>query len=231
MTHRFRHLGRGLVLTAAALIGTATAASAAPMLITLGGQEYSDLSADVVFSYTGLTNSTGRIDVAVTNTSTQWDPRLTAFAFNLPGAVTGLTGFSSSLNGWDGDYDRNDIDTPGRLGLFDTAAQTGNNSNGGSPNYGIARNVTANFAFNLSGSNMLSLDELSFLNLFSFDAPGSPSENEQYFAARFQQVGRTGNGSDVAIPDGKPSSVPEPATLLLSGMGLLGAAVLRRRRA
>ena len=92
---RLGHLGCGLVLATAALIGPATSASAAPMLFTLEGETYNELSASVLFSYTGLTNTSGRIDIAVTNTSSTmgplaWpdDPRLTSFAFNLPGTPT-----------------------------------------------------------------------------------------------------------------------------------------------
>jgi hypothetical protein len=215
-------------------MGSATTASAAPMLFTLGGEGYGDLSASVLFTYAGVTASTGRVDVAVTNTSSSWDPRLTSFAFNLPGAVTGVSSFSSSLSGWSSSYDRNDIDTPGQFGLYDVAALSGPNFNGGSPNRGIARNATATFTFNLNGSGMLGLTETSFLSLLGYDAPGGANENEQFFIGRFQRVGFVGLSSDVATPDGAPSTppthgVPEPTTLLLSGLGLLGLTAMRRK--
>jgi hypothetical protein len=226
-------LGRSLVLTAA-LIGPATAANAAPMLFTLEGETYHDLRASVLFSYVGLTTSTGRIDLAVTNTSSSGDPRLTGVAFNLPVAVSGISSFSSSLSGWHSSYDRNDIDSPGQFGFYDAAALSGSNLNGGSPNSGLARNATANFSFNLSGSGMLGLSENSFLSLLAYDPPGGANEQEQYFVGRFQRVGFLGLFSDVATPTGAPSTppaqgVPEPTTLLLSGLGLVGLTAMRRK--
>jgi PEP-CTERM motif len=232
---KFGHIGRGLVLATAALIGSATSASADPMLFTLEGETFNDLSASVLFSYTGLTDGSGRIDISVTNTSSAFDPRLTGFAFNLPGAptVTGISGFTSSLSGWESSYDPNDINTPGQFGFYDAAALTGPDFNGGSPNAGIARGVTGNFSFTLAGSGMLGLTESSFLSLLAFDPLGAPNESEQYFIGRFQQVGLLGESSDVAIPTGPPttppSDVPEPTTLLLSGLGVLGLTAVRRK--
>lgn len=228
------NLGRGLVLSVATLCGTATSASAAPMLFELQGEQYGDLGASVLFTYTGLSYLTGRVDVSVTNTSTAYEPRLTGFAFNLPGTVLALTGFNSSLGGWTRSYDRNDINTPGQFGYYDIAGLTGSNFNGGSPNYGIARTVTANFSFSLLGIGMMGLSESSFLNLLSSD-PGSPNEDRQYFIARFQRVGERGGLSDVATPGGPATppttSVAEPTTLMLAGLGLLGLAALRGRNA
>jgi hypothetical protein len=187
----FADLTRGLALVGVALIVSATPANAAPMLFTLAGEADGDLSASVLFSYAGLTASTGRVDVAVTNTSSHWDSRLTSVAFNLPGAVTRVSSFTSSLNGWARAYDRDDIDPLGQFGLYDVGALSGAHFNGGSPNRGIARNATATFAFNLKGAGK---------------------------------------------PEGPPSTppthgVPEPTTLLLSGLGLLALKTAMRRQA
>jgi hypothetical protein len=57
----FADLTRGLALVGVALIASATTANAAPMLFTLPGEADSDLSASVLFSYAGLTASTGRV--------------------------------------------------------------------------------------------------------------------------------------------------------------------------
>ena len=229
------HLTRGWALVGVTLIASATTANAAPMLFTLGGDADSDLSALVLFGYAGLTASTGRVEVVVTNTSSDWDPRLTSVAFNLPGAVTRVSSFTSSLSGWSSSYVQNDIDTPGQFGLYDVAALTGPNFNGGSPTRGIGRNATATFTFNLKGAGMLGLTESSFLNLLAHDAPGGANEREQYFIGRFQRVGLLGLGSDVATPEGPPSTppthgVPEPTTLLLTGLGLLGLKTAMRRQ-
>jgi hypothetical protein len=226
--NRIGLLGRGLVLAAATLIGSATTANAAPMLFTLEGEDFAELSAEVLFTYTALDADSGRVDVSVTNTSTAYDPRLTGFGFNVPVAVTGLESFSGPT-GWTGSYDSNGINTPGNFGFFDAAALTGPNLNGGSANVGIARGDTLDFSFVFAGSGMLGLTETSFLNLFSYDPPRGSTHDTQYFIGRFQRVGADGEGSDVALP-GPPRSVPEPTTLLLSGLGLLGAAALRRRQ-
>jgi hypothetical protein len=228
---RLGQLGRGIALAAAALIGSASTASAAPMLFTLQGANDSSLTASVLFTYVGLTSTTGRVDVAVTNTSANYDPRITGFAFNLPTAISSITSLSSSLSGWHSVLSLNGIDTPGQFGFYDASAQTGSTFNGGSPNSGIARGVTGLFSFGMTGTGMLGLTETSFLNLLAYDPPGGPNEAEQYFIARYQRTGVTGGGSDVAIPSTPPSSVPEPTTLLLTGLGLLGLTGLRRRKA
>jgi hypothetical protein len=59
------NLGRGLVLATAALIGSATTASAAPILINLQGSPDTTIGADVLFTYTATSVLTGRIDLAV----------------------------------------------------------------------------------------------------------------------------------------------------------------------
>ena len=168
----------------------------------------------------------GIINIDVTNTAAGLDPRITGFAFNKPTAVTGVQSFLGPT-GWDYKYDLNNIDTPGQYGLFDLAALTKKDFNGGDANIGIPFLQTYQFEFELAGTNLNTLNEASFLGSLSFDAAGPPTENPQYFIARFQRTGADGEGSDVAIP-GTP--IPEPSTMLLLGFGLMGLAAFGRKR-
>jgi hypothetical protein len=226
---RIGYLGRGLVLATAALVGSATTASAAPLLINLEGSPDTTIGADVLFTYTATSSGTGRIDLAVQNTSTAYSPILTGLAFNLPGIfLPTVTGFTSSISGWGYDLDRNDVRSPDGFGRFDLGVLSGGSFQGGDPQEGIARGGSALFSIHLAGFGMDSLTENSFLGLYS-----SNTSNPQYFGARFQGTGANRQGSDVATPTGPPTpptqSVPEPTTLLLSGLGLLGLTAMRRK--
>jgi hypothetical protein len=214
-------------LVLAVAIAAPKTASAAPILLNLQGVSDPTLRAEVVLAYDPLL---GQLSLDIMNTSANYDPRLTGFAFNLPSAISGIGSFTSTPAGWTYTYDRNDVNTPGNFGLYDAAGLTGPNFNGGSPNLGIPIGSTFSFLFRFTGSGLGSLNELSFVNLLSYDAPGGPNESEQTFIARFQRVGPTGSGSDVAIPR-SISQVPEPGTLLLGGLGFLGVALRRKTAA
>jgi len=217
-----------LLVCALFLAGVVTPAPAGadPLLLTLRGVNDPSLGADILLTYDA---QLGQLSLSVTNTSANYDPRLTGFAFNLPGSITGISSFSSTPAGWSYDFDPDDIDTPGQFGLFDTAALTGATFNGGSPTLGIPIGSTFLFSFRFAGSNLGSLTETSFTNLLSYDADGGPNESEQSFIARFQRVGATGSDGDVAITT-SVRQVPEPSVLLLSGLGFLGLGAHLRRR-
>jgi hypothetical protein len=224
------------------LIGFGTKAMAVPMTFDLLGFNDANLSATVTFTYTPPAPSFAgrRLQINVQNTSDPLagpDPRLTAFAFNLPENVLGLIPSrlpTPSLPlGWVPLLNRDGIDTPGQFGFFDFALVTGPRFEGGDPNDGIPRSSTFNFIFDVARLGLDALSENSFRDLLSFDPAGTPDEDEQFFIARFQRTGSLDMpGSDVAIPGTRaaPTPVPEPTTFLLVGSGLIGFAVLRRRK-
>ena len=126
----------GLALVAS--MAGAPDAWAGPMSFSLAGVNDPNLTANVLFAYTP---TTGTVDIAIANTSALAagpDPRLTAFAFNVPSGITGISSFSGP-SGWSSSFDSNDINTPGQFGFFDIAGLTGPNFNGGSPNSDSAK--------------------------------------------------------------------------------------------
>ena len=199
------------------LVGISTTAWAT--IIGLTGVNDPNNKAEVDFLYNA---GTGTIDISIQNTSPLYDPRLTAFAFNVPDDVTGVTAFTGP-SGWGFMFSKNSINTPAQFGFFDIAAVTGPNFNGGNPNDGIPISTTFAFRFDLAGSNLDLLTADSFLNELSYDPPGNPNESSQPFLGRFQRTGADGEGSDVA-------AVPEPATMLLLGSGLIGLAAAGRKK-
>jgi hypothetical protein len=175
------------------------------------------------FNYTNQSSTSGQISVELTNTSPAGNGGLiTALAFNNPG-FTDVTSFSSTGNtnfGLIGDPSFNNSISASPFGKFDVGASiTGSWLGGGNPNPGIGVGESATFTFNISFVDGLSLTENDFLNELSADAGGGGA---QFYAARFR--GFNDGGSDKV-----PGEVPEPASMLLLGTGLVGIAGLKRK--
>ena len=197
------------------------------MLINLEGSPDTTVGADVLFTYTATSELTGRIDLAVDNTSSLHDPILTGLAFNLPGIfLPTVIGFSSSISGWDFDLDRNDVRSPDGFGRFDL----GSDHRQQLPGRQYPRRDCQGRFGPLLDPPRRTRDDLADGELVPGPVLKQHQRSAAYFAGRFQGTGANRQGSDVATPTGPPTqSVPEPTTLLLSGLGLLGLTAMRRK--
>ncbi len=184
-----------------------------------------DFTGTMTYSFTSATEA--QLIIELMNTSPELNGGfITAFVFNNPGDLIDSVVFSSS------DADFQLLGGPGfddgvngaPYGQFDVGSSTGSGfEGGGSPNVGIGVNSSAIFTFAFGGSMLDTLSELSFLLALS-EGTGA-GEGYEGLVVRFR--GFEDGGSD-KVPG---AEVPEPATAVLLGLSLLGAARVRQRRA
>lgn len=162
--------------------------------------------------------STATLDVSLTNTSPDSNGGyLTAFAFLNPNdAISDVTFYSStSANfGLIGGPSFDGSINVQPYGYFDIgASSTGNQwQGGGDPKDGIGVGDTESFQFIFAGTDLDQLTTLSFFN------------EDPAFLARFRGF-EDGESDKVSA-----APVPEPSTILLLGLGLVGLAGFGRKK-
>lgn len=174
-------------------------------------------------TYTASDNTTATLIVALQNlATTDAGGKITAFAFNNPSnMITSVTlnstlfSFSTLLGGTN--FQNGIAASP--FGDFDISVGVGNSwLGGGNPNSGIFTSSTATFTFTLTGSGLLAKTEQSFVDELSNNPGGGGA---QFFAVRYR--GFNNGGSDKVTGTTSPNGgTPEPSTIVLFGVGLLG---------
>ena len=178
------------------------------------------------FEFTATDDINATITVMLENTSPSDNGGyLVAFAFNNPdNLITSAmlaTSASSNFNLIGDTTFDNTIDAD-PFGDFDVGgASTDSWLGGGAPTGGIGVGETETFTFALVGTSLSSLTTQDFVIELSEEGTFS-----YWFAARFR--GFDDDGSD-KVP-GTPAPVPEPATILLLGSGLVGLAGFGRKK-
>ena len=203
---------RGLICFAVLLVFLGSALPAKADSITIGGTTFPQLQA-----FINITSLTGnQIMFSLTNVVVPTTSQITGIGFELPGTILAVSPgvCSGSCNNFGLAPTVNN--SPGNVPQFnaavlDWAITTGPNFAGGNPP-GIMTGQTATFTVTASPvGGFGALTQANFLN-------GA--------YVRWQVVGPEG-GSDVGH---NPVPTPEPASVLLLGIGLLAVAARRIRR-
>ncbi len=175
------------------------------------------LSATIDFTLTALTANSATFALSVSNDSSgPGTNRLVSFGITTVDPA--LTGASTTGGVWDASIDT----VLPTFQTVDLCIWSSNGCPGGGINNGLGEGLSNSFFLTLTTAG-------DFTNGISFTSP---------YGAKFQDVGVTGEsfefaGCIVGTPGcggGGQTEIPEPASIALVGLGLLGASFARRRR-
>jgi hypothetical protein len=184
-----------------------------------------------LLTYTPTSDTTATLEIELHNTTPAGGGFLVGFALNNPDDLITAILLSSTdtdfgLIGaapFDG---TTDVDAD-PFGDYDFGASITNDwLGGGSPNTGIPVSTTETFTFSLTGTMLDLLSEESFVNAFPTGVGGECCD--EWMVVRFRGI-EIGEGSDKVPTDFTP--IPEPSTLFLVGLGLVGIVLWRRHQA
>ncbi len=181
-------------------------------------QDGATLSATMQFTLSSLSATSATFALNVSNNSTgPGTNRLMSFGIDTISPL--LTGASTTGGVWDASIN----DVLPSFQTVDLCVWRSNNCSGGAIGNGLSEASFDTFSLTLTTAGNFNTNGISFT---------SP------YGVKFQDVGNTGQSFEFAgciagtpgCGGGGQTEIPEPASIALVGLGLLGAALARRRR-